>query len=427
MNYQTSENQDTNKHQPTLGQNQLGYQWGSYLWAWNTTGFDRWELTHTSPNSHDHPWTWKGEKLKNQILVDSSGSTHDYGFPQPQVFLALSPWVSTEFPAHECLVSWNTIQSEDLVVGFWLQVEQLDQPGQTDHQDSPDQPWFCLGIWTSDPQGPRGSVKGQSWEGTRVVTDTLRSTTPFSRIRVGIEIKNRTDLQDQTPLQDSTSRKNQATILLNAIQLTWSTVLPSVDNQAHDPINDPIQNSQPCYLTPLPACSQRVYPDGGSVWCSPVSLAMVLEYWNQSGNGCKEIIFPTRDGVYDPVYKGYGNWVFNTAWAGQLGYRARVLRSGSLSDLEPWLDQGIPLILSVAWNQEKGPRLTGAPIESSNGHLTVVAGFDDQGNPLIHEPAADTDQEVVRTYQRYQLEQCWLQNSGGTYYAVYPESVTPPW
>jgi hypothetical protein len=476
MNLNNTSNQDKPLNPQTLGQNQQGYRWGSYLWAWDTTGFDQWRLAPTSnPDTFltpdkisgnqippSHSWFWKGDQLKNQIPIDSSGTTIDYEFPQPQGFFALSPWVSAGFPAQELLVSWNTVQSADLVVAFWLQVDQLDQqsepaqpglldqsgktaqpaspvqPDTSDFSGYSSQPWFCLGTWTSDPKGPRGSVKGQAWQGTRVLTDTLRSATPLSRIRVGIEVKNQNSLSDrtndQTQAQLTTPFQDQSSIVLNAIQLTWSSVLPPEDpdktqSSGQNSRENPSLNStaKPCYLSKLPACSQMVYPDGGSVWCSPVSLAMVLEYWNQSGDGCKEIIFPTRDGVYDPVYQGYGNWVFNTAWAGQLGYRARVLRSGSLADLEPWLLLGIPLILSVAWNQEKGPRLTGAPIESSNGHLTVIAGFDDQGNPIIHEPASASNQEVVRTYQREQLEQCWLMNSGGTFYAVYPESISPPW
>ena len=64
--------------------------------------------------------------------------------------------------------------------------------------------------------------------------------------------------------------------------------------------------------------------------------------------------------------------------------------------------------------------LTGAPIPTSNGHLTVLVGFDSAGNPVINDPAAASDEDVQRTYSRAELETLWLQHSGGTVYAIYP-------
>jgi hypothetical protein len=75
------------------------------------------------------------------------------------------------------------------------------------------------------------------------------------------------------------------------------------------------------------------------------------------------------------------------------------------------------VVISYAW--KKG-QLTGAAVGSSSGHLSVVVGFDDQGNPIVNDPAAASDEDVQRTYLRSELEPLWLENSGGTVYLIKP-------
>ena len=52
----------------------------------------------------------------------------------------------------------------------------------------------------------------------------------------------------------------------------------------------------------------------------------------------------------------------------------------------------------------------------------MVVGFDEQGNPIVNDPAADPeDGELVqRTYVRCELEAVWLERSGGTVYLIKP-------
>ena len=81
------------------------------------------------------------------------------------------------------------------------------------------------------------------------------------------------------------------------------------------------------------------------------------------------------------------------------------------------------MIMSVSWGRNQ---LTGAPIPSSNGHLIVLAGFDASGNPIVNDPAAASNGEVQRTYNRVELERLWLESSGGTVYLIYPSSWQVP-
>jgi len=170
-------------------------------------------------------------------------------------------------------------------------------------------------------------------------------------------------------------------------------------------------------LLTVPECSQMVYPDGGNVWCSPTSVSMVLSYWQRETSPCEEVVRDTVAGVYDWIYDGHGNWVFNTAYAGSKGYTASVRRFTSLDQVEELVKAEIPVVFSFAW---KNGDLTGAAIESSNGHLAVIVGFDGSGNPIVNDPAAASDADVQRTYLRSELEAVWLNNSGGTVYIIQP-------
>jgi hypothetical protein len=176
-------------------------------------------------------------------------------------------------------------------------------------------------------------------------------------------------------------------------------------------------------LINVPECSQMVYPDGGSVWCSPTSTSMVLGYWNGDTGPCEPRVRAAVDGVYDWVYDGHGNWPFNTAYAASQGYEGYVARFTSLAHAEEYVAAGIPVIMSVAWG--KGD-LTGADVDSTNGHLVVLVGFDASGNLIINDPATPANETVQRTYLRSEFEPLWLQASGGTVYLIYPQDTPVP-
>ncbi|HET9495101.1 MAG TPA: peptidase C39 family protein, partial [Chloroflexia bacterium] len=173
----------------------------------------------------------------------------------------------------------------------------------------------------------------------------------------------------------------------------------------------------------VPECSQMVYPDGGEVWCSPTSVAMVLGYWAGESGPCEPGVRSAVAGVYDRIYRGHGNWPFNAAYAASRGMEAYVTRFTGLAQAEEWIAAGVPVIMSIGWGRGQ---LSGAPIASSSGHLLVLAGFDAQGNPVVNDPAAPSDQSVQRTYRRAQFERLWLARSGGTAYVIYPEGHAVP-
>src|SRR5689334_23871761 len=166
-----------------------------------------------------------------------------------------------------------------------------------------------------------------------------------------------------------------------------------------------------------------VYPDGGSVWCSPTSTAMVLSFLEDYQGDCALHVHAAVGGVFDWIYDGHGNWPFNTAYASTFGYEAYVARFPSLAKVEECIVAGVPVILSIAW--DKG-ELTNSGVDSTNGHLLVLVGFDAEGNLIVNDPASPTNETVRRTYLRSEFEPLWLQSSGGTVYLIYPANTSVP-
>jgi hypothetical protein len=170
-----------------------------------------------------------------------------------------------------------------------------------------------------------------------------------------------------------------------------------------------------------------IYPNGGEVWCSPTSTSMVMAYWADQGGdpGLNRPVPDVATGTYDPVYRGNGNWPFNTAYAANAGLTAYVSRGSSLQDAERWLAAGVPVVASLGWS---GGQLPEAPVGSTNGHLLVIVGVTERGDVVVNDPAADPrrGQRVRRVYNRERFESLWLAYSGGTMYLIYPADHAVP-
>src|SRR5215213_5431398 len=149
-----------------------------------------------------------------------------------------------------------------------------------------------------------------------------------------------------------------------------------------------------------------------------------LAYLDHYTGACEPRVRAAVEGVFDWIYDGHGNWPFNTAYAATFGYEGYVARFTSLEKAEEFVAAGVPVIMSIAWGKGE---LTGADIQSTNGHLLVLVGFDASGNPIVNDPASPTDDRVQKTYLRSEFEPLWLQASGGTVYLIYPAGkVVPP-
>ena len=96
----------------------------------------------------------------------------------------------------------------------------------------------------------------------------------------------------------------------------------------------------------------------------------------------------------------------------------------SLREAEPFIEDGIPLVASIAFSANK---LSGADIKSTNGHLAVIEGFTGDGSKVIvDDPASPTDADVKHYYDREQFERAWIPASGGIVYVDRPAGWPTP-
>ena len=154
--------------------------------------------------------------------------------------------------------------------------------------------------------------------------------------------------------------------------------------------------------------------------CSPTTISMILGYWADTLKrpGLDRPVPEVADATYDTQWQGTGNWPFNMAYAGSYSnIRAYVSRLSDVAELEAWIARSLPVGLSLDYDRlrAKGP--------GPNGHLVVLVGFTETGDPIINDPG--TSEHVRKIFPRKKLIDAWA-CSRNTVYLIYPEKVTLP-
>ena len=376
------------------------------------TGFIRWRAADENPDGNFSKWTLSGMEINanGELTLNSATATADtdpYGaggyngrnyYNGGPFFVgeATSPEIPTAFNYKEAIASWNA----STPAGSWVEVQFRAQYGTRWSK------WYVLGIWASDTSTvERHSVNLQGDSDGFVAVDTFVSSN-----------KKETTSKFQLKFRLFSADGSSTPSVRNA-SVAYSTSAPK---RASVSSGDPARWNT---LINVPECSQMVYPDGGEVWCSPTSTSMVLGYLNNDTGPCEPRVRAAVGGVFDWVYDGHGNWPFNTAYAATFGHESYVARFTSLAKAEEFVKAGVPVIMSIAWGNGD---LTGADIDSTNGHLFVLVGFDAAGNPIVNDPASPSDESTQWAYLRSELEPLWLQASGGTVYLIYPQGAAVP-
>lgn len=364
----------------------MSYRTGFFINRSTDGGFSSWTLESCS--LHD-----------GRIELRSVGPDNGAGEATTRSAEALSPVITAGFPFYACVPSWNAELSIGSYLELFLRVRSAGSWS----------PWMSMGVWSPDDGEPkRHSVSGQEHEGVRVSTDTLETSLPAEAFQARFSLHAGCEAGDKKPCSTMAS--------IRGFSLAYSEPKPKTEA-----ILDVSVSGLGHVIAGVPQCSQMVYPNGGNVWCSPTSVSMVLGYWRGDEGPCETRVRAAVAGVYDHVYGGHGNWSFNVAYAGSMvGMEAYVARFTGLDKLEPWIASGVPVVLSVSWNNDEGRPISAAPVLKSSGHLTTLVGFDDDGNPVMHEPASPSNDTVRRVYDRRQLETRWLAASGGTAYIIFP-------
>ena len=153
-----------------------------------------------------------------------------------------------------------------------------------------------------------------------------------------------------------------------------------------------------------------------SIICSPTSLTMVL---NRMGENL--IVEEVAWNCYDYKYEGFGNWAFNVAFAGSLGYEAYI-EYGSPEALQREISNGYPVVVSVKYtndiNNKEYPYIENAPLTTS-GHLIVVCGIevDENGERyvVVNDPSGSDNESVRRKYKLEEFLAAWNKSNNAMY------------
>ena len=371
------------------------YQTGFIRWRAADNGFEGWSLNGVKLNLNGalefDPATATAASDPYSLGTYNGGNYYNGG----SFFVgeALSPQINTAFNYKEAIASWNA----STPAGSWLEVQFRAQYGSRWSK------WYVLGIWAADTSTiARHSVDAQKDSDGSVAADTFSSSAEDTATNT-FQLKLRLFSADGV-----------STPWVRNIAVAYSTPIPKSGN---------VSTGNPALwdrLIDVPKFSQMVYPDGGSVWCSPTSTSMVLSFLDHYQGDCAPPVHAAVQGVFDWIYEGHGNWPFNTAYAATFGYEGYVARFTSLAKVEEYVAAGVPVIMSIAW--DKGD-LTNSGVDSTNGHLLVLIGFDAVGNLIVNDPASPTNETVRRTYLRSEFEPLWLKSSGGTVYLIYPQGL----
>jgi Peptidase_C39 like family len=335
---------------------------------------------------------------------DGSSTTYDFSTWR-------SPFVAPGFDYTELIASWNARTPGD----SWIEIEVRGHATDTGELSK----WYVLGRWAAgDEHLKRTTVSDQGNDLATVFVDTLATRDGRSlgdwQLRVRLYRAAGTTVSPRVGLVSA-----MASNLPDA-----ETVPVSPSGGAEGIVLDVPTYSQELHLGEYPE-----YDGGGEAWCSPTATAMVLDYW-RSGPDADDYDWvdpafqdPQVDHAarytFDYDYDGAGNWPFNTAYAATFGLEGFVTRLRSLTEAEQFIKRGIPLVVSLSWEEGE---LDGAGY-STNGHLMVVVGFDEDGDVVVNDPASHlipTNDEVRFTYDREQFENAWIPHSGGVAYVMRP-------
>ncbi|HXH79180.1 peptidase C39 family protein [Nocardioides sp.] len=345
----------------------------------------------------------QGLRVKAGSLVPKSPRPGRLGGRDYQVGTWTSPWSSPGFALTQLIPSWEAVTEGDSVVKVQVRGQAPDGTLSS---------WDSMAEWTLDnPALPRRSLGSQSDDLARVSVDTWQAATPLTQWQVRVSLYRNAATRPVVRL-DRVGAMSSALVPRGAAPT--STPGPTVGT-----VLDVPTYSQMTHTGHSPQ-----WGGGGEAWCSPTSIAMVLAYYGLQPGPFTDITTGHADPqvdhtarlVYDHSYDGTGNWAFNTAYASTLtAGDSYVTRLQDLRAAESFIAAGVPLVASVAFGRNQ---LTGAPITSSNGHLLVIVGFEADGDVVVNDPAGASNGAVRRVYDRDELEDLWLNATGGIVYVI---------
>jgi hypothetical protein len=284
-------------------------------------------------------------------------------------YIILNPQHS-QSPFNEGLPSWNG-SAPNSNGGFKVQMRFPYGSGWS--------PWLTVGFWKANIWSSYGST---SYSGGFIDYDNVKLSSYQSTWQFKI-IMTRTSVQQTSPSLHKLSffiSDSRTTSSLNINQI----------------IND---NPAQIFISTDFIYQYGVDPQIGGSICSPTSVAMILRSYNVSVNPLQ-----FAQDTYDPHFNMFGIWPRVVQNASEYGLDGAVTRYRTWSEAREVLANGGRISMSV-----------GLPLYS--GHLIMLAGFTNDGRPIVHDPAKSNGYSYI--FNKSDLSHSWF-DKGGVAYTFYP-------
>jgi len=277
---------------------------------------------------------------------------------------------SSDFPFNRGLPSWNGTVSDDNS-GFSIQMRFPYGNGWS--------PWLTAGFWEEYIWSSYGST---SYAGGEIDYDYVKLDNYQKRWQFRIYIK-RENAEDPSP-----------TIHKLSFFVSDTRTTDTMDfNQI---LND---NPEEIFIETDFLYQYSIDDDIGGSICSPTSVSMILRSYEIDVDPYEFAV-----DTYDPYYHMFGIWPRVVQNASEYGMDGAVTRYRSWNEAREVLTNGGCIAMSV-----------GPPLYS--GHLMMLAGFTDDGSPLVHDPAKSNG--YGNKYRKIDLSHSWF-DKGGISYTFYP-------
>lgn len=278
---------------------------------------------------------------------------------------------SSDFPFDIGLPSWNGTAPGD-AGGFRVFVRVPSSGGGWT-------PWLEVGYW-----------KANLWSGDK----NTSCNDGYINIDTGIFYDFKSQWQFKVEMKRNSTDVESPT--LGLISFTAS------DERTTDQVNLTAiynDNPDPIYIDTQHIWQYSVDDQIGGRICSPTSASMVLRSYDIPVDPYQFAL----DNL-DPYYDIFGVWPRTVENASEHGLRGTVNRYRTWSETRPILESGGRVVMSV-----------GSPLYP-NGHLIMLAGFNDNGWPIVHDPARSDGYAYI--HNKAQLSESWF-NKGGVAYTFY--------
>jgi len=292
-----------------------------------------------------------------------------------------SPILHSEFPFEALVLSWNGSFPEGTYLIYEVQVK-----GRSPFWS----PWHEVLRYGKHPVVKEGENK-ESWA-AKVDSDQLKMKVS------GREFRYRIKLFSESP---------EKTPSIRMICASYANYSKKKDQERLLYPSNTENTLKPEWIRDLevPFRSQLVENKDIS-WraCHPTSLAMALHY-----HGTELPTAEVAKGVWDPHNGIYGNWVYNAAYAGELGYQSYVRYCSSFDPIKEEIAKGNPVIISIKFGKGE---LENSPMNSTGGHIILVRGFNENGDPICNDPGTRNESTGHVVYKKEELEKAWITHSG---------------